>query len=442
MIRSIQRVVFLLLLFCIAAGSRASAQSYVSEAQSNGFTLKKVVSDTAIATGQNFSYTIYFSIPAGATNVTIFDALPPGVTFQGLTVTSACGTPLTNTPTIGASGPVSLNWASVPLGCSGSFVITVQFPNGITCNGTTVRNRVCMTATLGGIPIDFCTGFVNTRAIAVNPWNIGKWVIGAGTQPGPCPNVSADSIITYQICVYKNVGVTGQLNMENAVVYDTLPAGAMLSSSTCGATQSGNVVTWTIGSLSALPMYTTVCCTYSILYPTLLFPTGTQLLNRATLQGTLGSLNNPCGQAVLNSAQTCVEIKTVTSATLSKYAYTNGQPGCTGKYGIWICNNGSVPIAAMTITDTIPPPLTGLSIGSTSAGLSAILTGNIVNATLTTPLPPNQCRYFEVNFTIPIGATIGTVVTNCVHATIVGTAPLKACATFTINAPAPNPCLW
>jgi uncharacterized repeat protein (TIGR01451 family) len=136
-----------------------------------------------------------------------------------------------------------------------------------------------------------------------------------------------------------------------------------------------------------------------------------------------------------------VEIKTVTSATLSKYAYTNGQPGCTGKYGIWICNNGSVPISTMTITDTIPAPLTGLSIGSTSAGLSAILTGNIVTATLTSPLPPNQCRYFEVNFTIPVGATTGTV-TNCVHATIVGTAPLTACATFTIGAPAPKPCLW
>src|SRR5512140_115211 len=74
--------------------SPAFSQSYVSQAQSDGFTLKKVVSDTAIATGQNFSYTIYFSIPAGATSVTITDALPPGLSFQSINVTSACGSPV------------------------------------------------------------------------------------------------------------------------------------------------------------------------------------------------------------------------------------------------------------------------------------------------------------------------------------------------------------
>ncbi|MBE0642797.1 MAG: T9SS type A sorting domain-containing protein [Bacteroidetes bacterium] len=440
--RSIQLILVWWALLCVGLVSYAGAQSYVAEAGSNGFTLKKVVSDTAIATGQNFSYTIYFSIPAGATGVTITDALPPALTYQAISITSACGSPTVVTPTVGTSGTVSLTWGTVSSGCSGSFVVTVQFPNGTTCNGVSVRNNVCMTAMLGGTPIDFCTGYVNTRAIAANPWNIGKWVIGAGTQTGPCPNVTADSVVNYQICVYKSVGVTGQLNMVNAVVYDTLPAGAQLVSSTCGATQAGNVVTWNIGTLSALPMYTTVCCTYSILYPRTIFPTGTQLTNQATLQGTLGSPNNPCGPALHVSNSTCVEIKTITSGTLSKYVYTNGQPGCTGKYSIWFCNNGSVPITSMTITDTIPFPLTGLSIGGSSASLSPSLAGNIVTATLTSPLAPNACVYFEVNFTIPNFATVGSVVTNCVHATIVGTAPLTACASFTVAAPAPKPCVW
>lgn len=440
--RSIQTVLVLFALLCLGTAPLANAQSYVAEAQSNGFTLKKVVSDTAIATGQNFSYTIYFSIPAGATGVTITDNLPAGVTYQAISVTSACGTPTVVTPAVGTSGPVSLTWASVPSGCSGSFVITVQFPNGITCNNTSVRNNVCMIATLGSVPIDFCTAFVSTRAIAANPWNIGKWVIGAGTQPGPCPNVSADSVVNYQICVYKNVGVTGQLNLANAVVYDTLPAGAVLVSSTCGATQTGNVVTWTIGALSALPMYNTVCCTYSVLYPRAIFPTGTQLTNTATLQGTLGSPNNPCGQLNQTSNQTCVEIKTITSGYLSKYVYTNGQPGCTGKYSIWFCNNGSVPITTMTILDSIPFPLTGLSIGGSSPSLTTVLAGNVVTATLNSPLAPNQCVYFEVNFTIPSFATVGSTITNCATATIVGTAPLTACASFIVTAPAPKPCVW
>ncbi len=440
--RYIQSAFVLCALLLLGLSIQVSAQSYMTQAQSNGFTLKKVVSDTAIATGQNFSYTIYFSIPAGATGVTITDALPANVTFQAISVTSACGTPVVVTPAVGTSGTVTLSWASVPSGCSGSFVVSVQFPNGTTCNGTSARNNVCMNASLAGTPIDFCTGFISTTALASNPWNIGKWVVGAGTQPGPCPYVTADSIVTYQICVYKNVGVTGQLNMSNAVVYDTLPAGATLVSSSCGAVQTGNVVTWSIGALSALPMYNTVCCTYSVLYPTAIFPTGTQLLNKATLQGTLGSQNNPCGPVNLTSQQTCVEVKSVTSGTLGKYVYTNGQPGCTGKYSIWICNNGSTTITSMTITDTIPATLTGITLGTVSPGLTAVLTGSIVTVTLSSPMPPNTCRYFEVNFTIPITATVGSLVTNCAHALIVGTPPLTACATFTITAPAPKPCVW
>jgi uncharacterized repeat protein (TIGR01451 family) len=437
-------LVFFVALLSLGFGlmGKVSAQSWVSEANSSGFTLKKVVSDTAIATGQNFSYTVYFSIPAGATNVTISDALPSSVTFQAISVTSACGSPVTTTPAVGSSGTVTLSWASVPSGCSGSFVITVQFPNGVTCNGASARNNVCMTGMLGGLTVDFCTGFVLTTAIASNPWNINKWVVGAGSQPGPCPKVTADSLITYQICVYKNVGVTGQLNMHNAVVYDTLPPGAMLVSSTCGATQSGNIVTWNIGAMSALPMYNTLCCSYTVLYPPSIFPTGTQITNSATLQGVLGAPNSPCGPAQHTSQTTCVEIKTVTSATMSKWVYTNGQPGCTGKYRIWICNNGSVPITTLTITDTIPSPLTGLALGTVSSGLLATLVGNVVTVTLSTPLSPTQCRYFEVDFTIPISATIGTPVNNCAYLSIPGNPPLVACAPFTISAPAPTPCVW
>jgi len=425
------------------AGIRLNAQSYVSEVQANGFTLKKVASDTAIATGQNFSYTIYFSIPAGATNITITDVLPPSLAFQAINVTSACGSPIVSTPAVNAmGGTVSLTWASLPAGCSGSFVITVNFPNGITCNGTTARNRACLTGDIGTQKTDICTGFISTRAIASDPWAIGKWVIGAGTQAGPCNYVTADSIVKYQICVWKAVGVTGQLNLDNAVVRDTLPPGAILVNSSCGATQTGNVITWNLGSLSALPMYNTACCTFDVLYPTALFPTGTQIQNRATLTGTLGSANTPCGPAVHRSNTTCVEIKQYYNAFFSKYVYTNGQPGCSGKYQIWICNNGSVPFASLTITDTIPAPLTGITLGTVSSGLNASLSGNVVTVTLSSPLLPTQCRYFEVDFTIPLTATVGSPITNCAWLSTAGLPPLQACATFTVNAPAPKPCVW
>ncbi|MCX6139425.1 MAG: hypothetical protein NTX15_01080 [Candidatus Kapabacteria bacterium] len=422
----------------------AHSQAWVAEAQQNGFTLKKVESDTAINTGQTFSYTIYFSIPAGATNVTITDVLPASLEFLGASFTSPCGAPTVVSPALNAmGGTYSLSWASVPSGCTGSFTITTQFPNGTTCNGVTARNRVCLQGTLGPIQVtDLCTPFVSIRAIAVEPWNIYKYITGAAYQGGPCPYATSDSVVTYQVCVYKNVSTTGQLNLVGGSVTDVLPTGAVLQSSTCGATQSGATITWTVGNLSAIPMYNQVCCQFTVLYPRALFPNGSTITNKAVLTGTTGTANQPCGNIADTSNQTCVEIKVINSATLSKWVYTNGQPGCTGKYIVYVCNNGTTSIPSFTILDTVPTALTGATVGTVSAGLNATLTAGIVTAISTSALAPGQCRYFEINFTIPLTATIGSTVTNCAYFTAPGFAPVKACVSFVITAPAPTACVW
>jgi uncharacterized repeat protein (TIGR01451 family) len=96
----------------------------------------------------------------------------------------------------------------------------------------------------------------------------------------------------------------------------------------------------------------------------------------------------------------------------------------------------------MTIIDTIPaPPLTGISLGTVSSGLTANLVGNVVTTTLSTPLLPTQCRLVEVNFTIPLTATVGSTITNCAIMQIPGAPPREACASFVVNAPSPKPCL-
>lgn len=434
---------FVVLFSLFVVPRAAVAQSWMAQAQANGFTLKKVVSDTMINTGQTFSYTIYFSIPAGATNVTISDVLPSTLEFLSASFTSPCGAPTVVSPAVNTmGGTYSLSWASVPGGCSGSFTITVRFPNGTTCPGTTARNRVCETAMLNGTPIDLCTPFVSTSALATDPWEVNKWVIGAAYQGGACPYATGDSVITYQVCVYKNVGTTGQMNLVNGVVTDVLPVGAVLQSSTCGATQSGQTITWNVGNLSALPMYNSSCCTFTVLYPRALFPNGSQIQNQAVLNGTLGTAQPGCGPSVDSSQVTCVEIKSIVSAQISKWAYTNGQPGCSGKYLVYICNNGNTPLASFTVTDTVPAALTGLSVGTISGGMTVTNLGNIFTATSTGPLAPGQCVYFEINFTIPASATVGSTITNCAWFSAPGVSPIQACNTFTVAAPAPTACVW
>ena len=241
--------IFCLVLFLslIGLSPEMQAQPWVMQASQGGFILKKVVSDTAVATGQPISYTIYYTIPAGATNVTITDNLAPGGMFLGSSYNNACGTPTVVSPILNQMGGLfSLSWASVPMGCTGSFTIIVAFPNGTTCPGTMLRNNVCLSGTLAGKLYEFCTDYVGVKAIAVNPWHINKYPLGTAWVGGACPYASGSDTITYQICVYKDVGTTGQLNLDNGIVRDTLPAGAQLLSSTCGATQSGNVITWNV----------------------------------------------------------------------------------------------------------------------------------------------------------------------------------------------------
>lgn len=425
-------------IICLAS-IESRSQSWVSQAQQDGFIIKKVVSDTTVATGQPFSYTIYFTIPAGATNVTITDVLPSQLKFLGHSVTSACGTPTVTAPAINSfGGTFSVNWSMLPSGCTGSFTITVAFENGTTCDGTPVRNNACITGQLLGKQYEFCTGHVLTKAVAVNPWNINKYPVGTAWQGGTCPYLTASDTITYQICVYKAVGTTGQLNLVNGIVRDTLPAGVQLVSSTCGATQSGNVITWNVGNMSATSAYNMACCQFQVYYPLAQFPSGSNITNSANLSGSLGGPNQPCGTFSIQSNMVCVEKKVVTSGSLSKWAYTNRMPGCAGQYLIYVCNTGTTPIT-FTALDTLPAQLSGYSMGF-MWNLTASLSSGIV--TISGTLPAGQCGYAYVYFTIPQTATIGSTITNCVTMTITGQSPQQACASFVVDAPAPKPCLW
>jgi fimbrial isopeptide formation D2 family protein/uncharacterized repeat protein (TIGR01451 family) len=128
--------------------------------------------------------------------------------------------------------------------------------------------------------------------------------------------------------------------------------------------------------------------------------------------------------------------------TISKFAYTNRQPGCQGKYVIWVCNNGNTPLTNYTVTDNVPTTLTGITVGNATPGLNVTIVGNTVTATTTNTLNPGQCVYFEINFTIPSTATIGSTITNCAVLTITGVPPVTACNSFVVDAPAPTACVW
>ena len=152
--------------FFLAGIGQLKAQVTVTNpVTANGFTIKKQVSNSTVPSGVVFTYTIFYTIPAGASNVVITDQIPASLVIDNVVPGSGCGTP---TVTV-AGNLVSYALASVSSGCSGTFQINVHFPAGTTCPQTTARNQVCLEAK---DQPKICTEFVSTTATAANPFTI------------------------------------------------------------------------------------------------------------------------------------------------------------------------------------------------------------------------------------------------------------------------------
>ncbi len=469
----------IILLFSIFATISNPGFAQTNEAEWNGFgySLKKVVSNTSIPSGVNFSYTILFTAPAGATSVSIQDMIPASLeVVPPFPVPAAvCGT----TPSLTVTGPigsqtVNYNLTGLPTTCaaSGSFTIVVKFKEGTTCNGEAARNRAEILVNDKWQP----TPYVSTTAIANDPWKVSKSILsGAFVNPsgGSCGYMmSPDDTVKYRVYVMKNSpywgNVSGQMNMTNATVTDILPAGAVMISNTCGATQVGSTITWDVNSpsqlLDAANPYAYAYCDFEIYYPAASFPVGATINNEVTLSGTI------CNQQVSHTSnQTCIEVLNFTpnqSANFQKYiSLTNRVPGCSGVYTIVFCNNGNVALSAFDINDAIPAgvsvdqiavynsagsPLSlnlngslHSTIASTSYNTGPLAMGvNNIQLQMTGSLPVSSCIYMYVYFTIEPNPT-GTVITNCANFDgLANSLTLQpTCVDFTVEAGAPKPCL-
>ncbi|SHI89008.1 conserved repeat domain-containing protein/Por secretion system C-terminal sorting domain-containing protein [Tangfeifania diversioriginum] len=468
---------FALLLILFGSADVNAQTGNPNEAEWNGqggYSLKKIVSNTSIQSGVNFSYTIMFSAPAGATDVFIQDDVP-----ASLEVVSVA--PVSNvngvTPSVNISGQtVTYSLSSLPSGSasSGSFTIVVKFPEGVTCDGTSVRNQA-------GIRINdkmYNTPHVSTTATAEDPWRVTKSIVsGAIVNPngGSCGYLmGAGDTVTYRLSVLKNSpfygNVTGQQNMNNAVVTDVLPAGAVFVSSSCGATASGNTFTWQPngGTLNAATPYAYYYCDITVYYPAATFPNGTQITNDATLDGDM------CNAQVSHvSNETCIEVATIQpnpDAYFQKFIYmTNRVPGCDGYYRIAFKNNGNVSLSAFDIDDAIPSGITVNSVrvfggsATTSMSLTANSGNDVINSSIvsnfynsgplsitvndlqwkmTGSLPVDNWINLYIYFTVDANPP-GTVIENC--ASFDGLSNNltldDACVSFTVGEGEPKPCI-
>jgi uncharacterized repeat protein (TIGR01451 family) len=434
-------------------------------ATANGFAVKKQVSNTTVPSGVVFTYTIFYTIPAGATSIVISDQVPASLIIDNVVPGTGCGTPVVNV----SGNLVTYSIASVSAGCSGTFQINVHFPAGTTCPGAVARNQVCIEAK--NQP-KICTDFISTTATANNPFVISKGVTGLSWNPqnNGCQYIMAlGGNVTYNLMVYKaspyQGNDDGQINLNSAVVKDVLPAGATLVSSTCGATQSGNTITWNIGSLNAATPWVWQSCQITVNYPAGSFPVNTQIPNSATLSGV-----NACNQQYsTNSNTTCVQVAApISSGTFGKGLYLNNKmPGCQGIYYLTTCNNGNTPLT-FSVQDVLPAGVTVNSIqfnasapvtasatlvNSTVSTIASSATGNINwTAPLSSPvatlnfsqtgLAAAACLQIQIFFTINSTVAPNTTITNCANLTSSQIPNQQSCVSFVTATPAPDLCLY
>jgi uncharacterized repeat protein (TIGR01451 family) len=449
----------------------------LNEAEWNGqgYSLKKIVSNNSIPSGVNFSYTIIFSAPAGATNITIVDEVPQALGNISVPTPS----PVNGvTPGVQINGnTVNYTLTGLPAGTasSGSFTIVTSFPAGVTCPRTVARNRAGIYI---GEKLNY-TPFVSTTATAEDPWKISKSILQgvvSNPQGGSCGYLMNEGdTVRYRLHVSKKSpfwgNTNGQLNAANAVVSDMLPAGAQLVSSntnTGTVVQNGNTIEWTIGNLDATIAYTNYTCNIDVYYPQNTFPIGTTIYNQADLDAEI------CGQAVAHpSNETCIEVDDyVLSAGANFYKrirLTNRVPGCQGYYNIVLCNNGNVPFSTYNIVDDIPQGITvtGINVYNADATTTFSLTanngndvlsnnisgyynsGNIgytindINLEMTNEHPVDKCIFMRVYFTIDNNVTTGQQITNCAHfdGQQNNLTLSDACVSFVAEDGEPRPCL-
>ncbi len=308
--------------------------------------LTKTDAPDPVAPGQDLTYTLSATNngPSTATNVSVTDPLPAGVTF--VSATPSCTGTTTLTCALGAIAP----GASVPLTITGTVATTVT-------SGTTLTNSATVTRTEPDPNPANDTATATTR---VDGTVRADLAITKTDSPDP---VVAGRQLTYSLTVTSN----GPSNAPAVTVTDNLPTttvtfvSATPSAGTC--TQAALVVSCSIGALTAGQTRTITIVVNVNSNP----GSVNTLTNKATVSG--GSTPDP--NSANNSATATTTI--TRSGDLSVTKADNPDPVAPGQnltYTVIASNAGPSVQGPVTLTDILPPGVTFVSVNTTLGSCS------------------------------------------------------------------------
>ncbi|GAB2504298.1 Ig-like domain-containing protein [Lysobacter humi (ex Lee et al. 2017)] len=285
--------------------------------------------------GQNLTYTITVSNagPSASSNATLNDTLPAGTTFVSLTTPAGWSAV---TPAVGAGGTITATNPSLAAGASATFTLTVAVPAN-TAGGTSIANTASVSSAT-----DDPTGAndASTATVTITPQAdiaLSKTLL----TPGP---YVAGQVLTYSIVVSNG----GPSTATNVQVTDT-PTNLTITSVTGGGCSALPCTIASIASGASATLTVTATINASGAFDNAAAATATQ--NDPTPGNNGDSTGN--GGTAAPVADLAVA-KTRTSATPAP-------TGSTVTYQIVATNNGPSAVVGATLTDTVPPQLTGVT---------------------------------------------------------------------------------
>ena len=291
-----------------------------------------------------------------APNMIISDVLPPHTSFISASGNGVCldGRSPPGPCTGVTDGTYHVTWdlGTVPLGSKGTASLTVGVETSLT-DGTPLDNTASLESTA-------TTGKPNP-ASAHTTTTVTSSPALALLKSGP-PRVSAGKQLVYTLA-YENAG-TGP--STNVVLRDHIPTNTVFVSATGGGTETGGVVTWDLGTLSA-----GVSGSVSIILNVdSQLVTGVQLINSASLSGTgTSTLSSQSATTWIVNAPLPALSKTSTPASI----VVAGQPVT---YVLDFRNDGNKDMLNGVLTDQVPLGLVPTVIGG--GGSYDAISGNII----------------------------------------------------------------
>jgi uncharacterized repeat protein (TIGR01451 family) len=358
-------------------GANNSASVNVQVAGSADLAITNAASPVPVQAGNNITYTqiVTNNGPSTATTASLTETTPANTTFQSISAASGWSC---TTPAVNGTGTINCTNASFASG-SGTFTVVLKVNAG-TVAGTAITDTASVTSSVSDPNSSNNTA---TAADVVATATQADLIVTNSASP---TSLAAGSNATFTQSVTNNgpasattVSFTQTTPPNTNFQSISAPAGWSCTTPAVGGT---GAITCTIATLAAGSANT---ASFSlVLQVNAGTPSGTNITETDT-----ATASNIVPSITSNTASALVLVANANSADLAIVKTATPNPVTEGTpllYSLAVTNNGPASATNVTVTDTLPSPLTYLSSTATqgscseAGGVVTCLLGTMANA--------------------------------------------------------------